>query len=360
MAALAPLTRELSVSYTNQGSEVTCSYHVCSKLWLKNMVELLYPLPVDKTAYDDNKCNDFLHTTFIDLRKLTPEKCTQNGYVKILLFYFFYSLFLDKAVEKYGRMKSKIYLTDILDILPQIDSNHVSDGLFVNTAQMTTIQQTMHTVNHIKNSLGLTYKYIVVFNNPKLLSMIQKVIGLGLYIGAALVEPSAGEHSSHAVHIVNVEKDTVVIKDSLEEKEYSGKIDEPFQFKLEGHTFHYTLDYCLFFLPCRSEPIEEARTPEQIYVFETWLDKYVDAFPEMIAPAPSIFSALKPTFNIGDIVKLRGYDYVGDVKIIKKRTEKNYTVEYNDGEIRRLNVLDSNLIKGGKSKRQRKSRKRVR
>ena len=42
----------------------------------------------------------------------------------------------------------------------------------------------------------------------------------------------------------------------------------------------------------------------------------------MIKTAPSIFASLTPTFNVGDIVKLRGYDYVGDVKIIKKRSEK--------------------------------------
>lgn len=349
MAALTPLSRELSVSYTNQGYENTCSYHVCSKLWLKNMVELFHPLPIDKTEYNSNKCNDFLDTTLIDLRTLTPKKCTQNGYVKILLFYFFYSLFLDKAVAKYGLVKPMIPITDILDILPNIDGVKVSGGLFVNLSQMDTIQQIMHSVNHVKNSLGITYKYIVVYNNPTLLSMIQKVIGLGLYIGAILVEPSGGKHSSHAVHIVNVERDEIVIKDSLKETEYTGKIDEPFVLEKEDHLFHYTLHICLFFLPCISEPMEEVRTPEQIDAFQTWLDEYVADFPRMITPLP--------IFQAGDVVKLR--DYEDTVTIIKKVSDKSYTIEYNDGQ--RINVLHSDLMKGGKSRRRRRrTRKRIR
>jgi hypothetical protein len=93
MAALSPtprpLTRQLSTLYSNQRDEITCAYHVFSKLLLKNVVELFYPLPIDLDIYNANKCNRYLDTQDIRLETLTPEECTQNRYLKIILFHYF-------------------------------------------------------------------------------------------------------------------------------------------------------------------------------------------------------------------------------------------------------------------------------
>ena len=97
------LRKEHSFLYSNQRDEPTCSYHVFSKLLLKNRVEIFYPLPIDSDIYNTNKCNRYLDTQDVALETLTIEECTPNGFLKIILFHYFYSLYdtyLNKGAEK--------------------------------------------------------------------------------------------------------------------------------------------------------------------------------------------------------------------------------------------------------------------
>ncbi len=89
MAALAPLTRDNSALYSNQRDELTCAYHVFSKLLLKNVVELFYPLPIDLGVYNTNKCNRYLDTRYsirnIDTRRMYAKWVPQNYIVSLFL-----------------------------------------------------------------------------------------------------------------------------------------------------------------------------------------------------------------------------------------------------------------------------------
>jgi hypothetical protein len=87
---MAAFTRRNTLLFSNQRDENTCAYHVCSKLLLKNVVELFYPLPIEPGVYNANNCNRYLDTKDIELT-LTPEECTQNGFLKIIMFHYFFS-----------------------------------------------------------------------------------------------------------------------------------------------------------------------------------------------------------------------------------------------------------------------------
>jgi hypothetical protein len=101
------LTRRFSRGYSNQGDSSTCGYHAFSKVILNNVFGLLHPLR-ETSVYVEQQCNRYLNTTRFDLSELTPEKCSPDGYLKILLFLHLYSLYvsLRKDVMECGTESS--------------------------------------------------------------------------------------------------------------------------------------------------------------------------------------------------------------------------------------------------------------
>lgn len=56
------------------------------------MFGLLHPLR-ETSVYVEQQCNRYLNTTRFDLSELTPEKCSPDGYLKILLFLHLFYLY---------------------------------------------------------------------------------------------------------------------------------------------------------------------------------------------------------------------------------------------------------------------------
>ena len=319
---------------TEQGNSLTCSLHVCSKLMLK-IVEYFHPLPLDET-YD---CNRFLDTTFIRFDRLTPERCTLNGYLKILLFYYFYYLYEDSAILlDYDPRYPKLSLEDVLTILPEVKISKMSDRIFLSQPQMHDTERMIQEFNeHMK---GYTLEYTTVHNIPGLLPILEKVIRKGFYVGAVLVDrETISRHSRHAVHIVDVTGHKVDIKDSLITKKYSMNVDESIHFEENGHTYTYEIETCLFLLPCKTKPLTEVRTPEQLEVFNAWLDTGI----------------AEKGLEVGDSVDIKG---VGRGKIVSK-VGNYFEVFYMDekGIEKEREFLSSELTKVGGTRRRRKSRK---
>ena len=239
MAALA-LTRENSALYSNQRDELTCAYHVFSKLLLKNVVELFYPLPIDLGVYNTNKCNRYLDTQDIHLETLTPEECTPNGYLKIILFHYFYALY-DIHLNRKGHPKEAFSLVDIDVANSYINSVFIPEHI-VHKKEIT---DTLRIVNHIKSELRINYYKIIVYTKVGILDIIRKILSLGFYIGLALFDKhSHEEHARHAVHIVAIDEDEIIFKNSWgDERVYNMKIDDvkfklgPYQFKIEYFLF---------------------------------------------------------------------------------------------------------------------------
>ena len=369
MAALAPLTRDNSALYSNQRDELTCAYHVFSKLLLKNVVELFYPLPIDLGVYNTNKCNRYLDTQDIRLETLTPEECTQNGYLKIILFHYFYALY-DIHLNNPSLPKQAFSLVDIDVANSYINRVYIPERI-VHKKEITDI---LRIVNHVKRELRISYYKIIVYTKVGILDIIQKILSLGFYIGLALFDKhSHAEHARHAVHIVAMDEDEIIFKNSWgDERVYNMKVDDlkfilgPYQFKIE---------YFLFYLPCTSAPMEIVNSIETMDVFRPWVDVYVRQFPEMMARVPEIMASMPvpetvsepptltrsetPTFEIGDVVTVEGE--TTPLTITEKKSKSQYYATYKDewGDERGTYVFSYQLTKvGGRHKR--KSRKRVR
>jgi hypothetical protein len=348
-------TRRRSRTFTTQG-EVDCAYHVCSKLMLKNMVEFVMQLPVSE-QYDKENCNQFLNTRRIKLEGLTREKCTLNGYLKIVLFHYFYTLYyLFMRPEYLSFSTSHIDAIEDKLILPIPSSvDNYND-----------IKYVMRRVNHVKNTLGIEWKKTtVITKKQKMFSFIEKVTDLGFYVAINLIDYDAvGRHVNHSVVCIGTD-DKLLIKNSWGDEEvYEMEIHE----KLQLNEYSFRVSSCVFYLPCRILPIESVFNRETTNTFSEWLDNYVRDFPEMVAPIPAILASTPDsdpppeieqskrmhTFEVGDAVYIKD---VGRGKIISK-VGNDFEVFYTDKGIEKERAFSaSELIKvGGR----RKSRKRIR
>jgi len=374
MAALAPdpqpLTRELSALYSNQRDEPTCAYHVFCKIVLKNRIELFHSLPINLEIYNTNKCNRYLDTTK-QLESLTREECTPNGYLKIILFHYFYSLY-DIYLNGTRTSKQPFSFYDIDAIHPELNHRFIPERIL----HKKEIIDALGIVNHVTKGLRISYHKIIVHTKVGLLDSIRKIISLGFYVGLHLYDKhSTFEHARHAVTIVAVDEDELIFKNSWgDERVYNMKVDD-LKFKLGQYSFR--IDSVLFYLPCLTPPpMVTVNSIETMDVFRPWVDDYVRQFPEMMARVPEMMASMPtttgpemasepptrsitPTFEIGDIVTEEGKST--PLTITEKKNKTQYYATYKDeyGDERGTYVFSDKLTKvGGKHKR--KSRKRVR
>jgi len=348
------MERRRSKTFTTQG-EVDCAYHVCSKLMIRNMVEFVMPLPLSD-QYEEENCNQFLNTRTVQLEGLTEEKCTPNGFLKIILFHYFYTLYvlhLDPSYSSFGTSKIDVIQRDL--VLPTIPTSHKNE-----------INYVMRRVNHVKETLRIEWRKIAVFTKENMFSFIQKVTRLGFYVALNLEDKTKKDgHTNHSVVVVGTYYHTLLIKNSWgDEQLHEMKIDET----LVLGEYHFTIVSCVFYLPCRDLPIHTVHTSESMALFSTWLDNYISEFPELIDPIPALASTpeptpepkpskrTRPTFAVGDVVKIEGESIPLTISEIIKPDEYNVTY-LNGEEIETRRVFGFQLTKGGSRRR---TRKRIR
>jgi hypothetical protein len=360
------LRKEHSFLYSNQRDEPTCSYHVFSKLLLKNRVEIFYPLPIDSEVYNTNKCNRYLDTKDVALETLTTEECTRNGVLKIILFHYFFSLY-DLYLNR-GSDKGTFSLYDIDAVNAEINRIIIPERV----SHKKEIRDTISIVNHVQDRLRINYHKIIVYTKVGILDIIRKILSLRFYIGLVLQDDmSQEEHAHHAVHIIAIDEDEIIFKNSWgDERVYNMRVDD-LKFKLGTYTFE--MEYFLFYLPCLSAPpLEIVNSLETMDVFRRWVDDYVRQFPEMMTSVPEIIASMPepaaaseppithseiPTFKVGDVVIAEGESKPVTITEIKNG---NYYFEYLDeyGDKRERSVRNYEMTKvGGKSRR--RTRKRV-
>ena len=373
---MAALTRRHTLLFSNQRDEGTCSYHVFCKLLLKNVVELFHPLPIKEGLYNENNCNRYLDTKDIELTTLTPEECTKNGYLKIILFHYFYSLYDIHLNINPSLPKESFCIKDIDVVIPYINKMFIPERV----TQRKEITDILSTINHAKRELGIDYYKIFVYVKDGILDIIRKILSLGFYIGVALYDKYSpkGAHTRHAVHIVDVDvgKNEIIFKNSWgDERVYNMNI---YDLKFKLGPYEFKIEYFLFYLPCKltNKPMETVRSDE-IAKFSEWIDDYVRQFPEMMADLPEILATMPkpaeeseptklsaeptPTFKVGDVVKIEGESIPLTISEIIK--EGIYNVTYFNGEeieTRRVYGFQLTKVGGTRKRRRRKSRKRIR
>ncbi len=85
----------LSPCQTDQGPEGTCLYHAYAKLFIQNMVSVLIDLSM--TPHEKSKMTACIESnpllTSESIRNYSSKTCSEKGYWKIILFYYFFNYF---------------------------------------------------------------------------------------------------------------------------------------------------------------------------------------------------------------------------------------------------------------------------
>jgi len=389
MAALdEALDGTITPSYTLQG-EIDCAYHVSSQLMVHNMVEFAIPFKIPST-YIENNCNRFLDTNNNKLKDLKVEECTPDGYLKIILFHYFYSLYVWTPVFGEETFTS-LSVGDMLNIYPSVVKNYIPP----NTLHEKDITDTMSIVNHVTNELGISWKTVAILIKENMFEVIKRVVGLGFYVALQLIDETSTKHSKHSVHIVGIKGTKIQFKNSWGVHIiYEMEIDET----ITLNPFNYTVDNCVLLLPYRGNPMHlDVYTPEQMEEFCGWLDEYELEITEMKKRIPGIlakyishFKKDADTFTVGPILKRIAGTHKGAAETYKEPTETHkgaestfnvgdkvatgsirgqietivedgFMVTYKEGTRTKTKKFSADqLTNVGGTRRRRKSRKRIR
>ena len=193
------LTRRFSRGYSNQGNSSTCGYHAFSKVILNNVFGLLHPLR-ETSVYVEQQCNRYLNTTRFDLSELTPEKCSPDGYLKILLFLHLFYLY--KSVE--DRSDGMLCGSES-NIFPSLFEMNMA----LSYRHRLALKETLDYMYLKKKALQLELQY---FRFKPSLEAIKLLTDAGLY-GMLFIEHSPRD-TGHFVVVIGTDGDELLYKDS--------------------------------------------------------------------------------------------------------------------------------------------------
>jgi len=272
------LKRQLSNTFTHQGADGVCGRHAFSKVIIKNIIELLFPLVVSNT-YQQNNCNMFLKTDDLVLNPsylnaLTPETCSQGGYLKILLFLHLFHLFqtyIPTIPDKPKGWLECIQVSDLYSFIYQPVSVP-----YLNTPQTRDLTHTLDKIKEVSDENKIAF---VTFHFKDItFSNIKKITDHGLYIMLRIEDSSSDDfHHAHFIIIVGTIDNYLLIKNSWGvEMIYKITFNEPFY--LNTYRYDKKTD-CSFVIPVKSDKIpivsdEENMTFKDLTHVDEFLSKY--------------------------------------------------------------------------------------
>jgi hypothetical protein len=183
---------------------------------------LLHPLH-ETSVYVEQQCNRYLNTTRFDLSELTPEKCSPDGYLKILLFLHLFYLY--KSVE--NRKDGMVCGTES-SIFPRLFEMNMA----LSYRHRLALKETLDYMNLKKKALQLNLQY---FRFKPTLPSIKRLTDAGLY-GMLFIEHTPNE-IGHFVVVVGTDGDEILYKDSYGVEEVYRFVFGR-RFRLDSHYYH--------------------------------------------------------------------------------------------------------------------------
>ena len=264
------LERQISATHSNQGNQGVCGRHAFSRVIVKNFFELILPLQSDRSREKD--CSEFLFTSSItkdrNLRRLTPQKCSFSGYIKILLFLHCFFLFQTHISTVEGRPTGWLECVQVSELY-----KHLYASIEIPTIthdQLHDLQDALYTTQTVQQKYNIS---LVTFHFKDItLNNIKKITEHGLYI-MLRVEDSKSEkmHKGHFVIIVGAFDDYMLVKNSWD-KDTIYKIKFGYPFYLEDYTYDVLTD-CSFVIPVQQPHNEEFGDLTQV---DSYLQRYAE------------------------------------------------------------------------------------
>jgi hypothetical protein len=223
--------RGQSETSTNQTNEPTCGRHAFSKVIMKNIFEVFYPLTIND-PYMSNACNKYLTTGKISksINNLTEAECSHDGYIKILLILHLIYVFISNVPTLYNCPKGYLYCSQVTDMYPHLYAPpiipNITDPQREHLTEVLTIIQEKSTARDIH---FITFQ----FQDIDMLPILRLIAPEGLY-AMLFVEDTIGskEHSCHALLITGLNGNKVLIKNSWSIDDiYEIALDKPIHIK---------------------------------------------------------------------------------------------------------------------------------
>ena len=238
--------RGQSETSTNQTNESTCGRHAFSKVIIKNIFEVFYPLTIDD-RYSANACNKYLTTGKITtpINKLTEDECSHDGYIKILLILHLIYVFISNVPTLHGKPKGYLYCEQVTDIYPHLYAPPIIPNITDPqrghlTEALTSIQE--------KSTARDIHFITFHFKDIDLLPILRLITPEGLYAMIS-VEDTTGrkEHSGHYLLVTGLNGNKVLIKNSWNIDDiYEIALDKPIL--IERYIWN-KINSCTFVIP---------------------------------------------------------------------------------------------------------------
>ena len=314
---------ELSETFTNQGDKGTCMYHTIAKLVVQNIFQVLMPSRVNKSRYQENRCNQFVDDDNFskDVNKLTPEMCSSGGYDRILQFLYVFHLIEDRLS---GKAASTAVIRDILKDL----WSEKMPRYFKKSPHLEYVREMVTRVNALRNASETDYQFFKIYLARKrsrketenelemmreanetahvfkdsLFQLLRFCLRKGVYVGFSLSAPRESKHGHHAIHAVGIYNDKIIVKNSWKEgRVHDMSIENPILLKARSA---YQLVKIWFILPVtkgfKFEPNKLKLT--SLSPIDS-VDKLRHLFEKVVkSPLPPKFLLTCPIFHRGDAV----------------------------------------------------------
>ena len=206
--------KSISITKSDQNDEGTCMAHTCAHLVVKNVFERLYPLKLnekDKKLYKKHSCNQYLIThELMDIGELNKQKCTVNGYHKILLFLYVYFTAYDQFIKK-GK---KQYLSPIVAFVLQLD---YIPKIFDQTFHLPPLLQLLKTIKEKIIQMKIKFDTVEITTLDE--TMIRKILDGNFYVSMHLTNLTSNNAESigHVSTIVGHTPNQFIVKNTWKE-----------------------------------------------------------------------------------------------------------------------------------------------
>lgn len=174
--------KSISITKSDQGEEGTCLAHACAHLVVKNVFEKIMSLKLsngDKALYELHSCNNYLKTHGLShIHDDIKDKCSIQGYHKILLFLYVYYT----AYENFILKGKKQFLSPIVSFVLQLE---YIPKIFDQTVHLPLL---VSLLSFLKKRIGDSHiKFDTVDIYTQDVIVIRKILDAGFYVAMNLV-----------------------------------------------------------------------------------------------------------------------------------------------------------------------------
>ena len=243
MAAVSPDTkkprgspRQRHVSLHTHQNDKTCRFHTLSKMIIKAVFDDLLPITEDE---DIRNCKRFMPletpVTAEQLATYSEERCSRNGYIKIMLFYYFFELTkrVDLRTIEGGEDLQRLLDLPSIEEMPQVDE--ILPELREKIREQKWFGYKLH--------LGYPEQFPTIITE-----LLVPLFKAGLYVELNLKPFSDDdlddEEGEHTVLIVGISDGKLIIQNTWEEAESIVAFEEIIE--LEGEVFAVDVLYFMF------------------------------------------------------------------------------------------------------------------